>query len=68
VIIAEIKHLPEPIQAQIAGNTLASHWLPHCSCSWTDPNHLYRERGDALTLTLEHIAATPEMWPPPAAA
>jgi hypothetical protein len=57
-----VQHAPEPIQTQRAGNTLAAEWMPHCSCSWRDPDHLSSERREAIFRALEHIARCPESW------
>ncbi len=62
-----LRHTPEPIQVQLAANSLKSEWMPHCSCSWRDCSHLCDSREAAVHLSLEHIASIPEMWIPPAA-
>ncbi len=62
-----LRHAPEPIQVQLAGNSLKSGWMPHCCCSWRDPDHLCESRETAVSLSLEHLARIPEMWAPPAA-
>jgi hypothetical protein len=61
------RHAPEPIQVRLSGTTLRLEWMPHCCCSWRDPNHLCHDREAAVDLSLEHIARIPEMWPVPAA-
>jgi hypothetical protein len=61
-----LRHAPAPVQVQLAGNTLQSGWMPHCCCSWRDPDHLCEDRQAAVNLSLEHIARIPEMWPAPA--
>jgi hypothetical protein len=64
-MMRHLSHAPEPIQTQLAGNTLAAEWMPHCCCSWRDPDHLCTERGDAVNRTLDHIARCPEAWGDP---
>jgi hypothetical protein len=60
-------HAPEPVQVQLAGNSLQAGWMPHCCCSWRDPDHLCDDREAAVNWTLEHMARIPELWQPPAA-
>lgn len=62
-----LRHAPEPIQVQLAANSLKYGWMPHCCCSWGDAGHLCDSRQAAVDLSLEHIARIPEMWTPPAA-
>jgi hypothetical protein len=62
-----LRHAPEPIQVQAGGNTLQAEWMPHCRCSWRDTDHLCHDLDGAVSLSLEHIATIPEMWPTPAA-
>jgi hypothetical protein len=57
-----LHHAPEPIQMQKGGSTLAAEWMPHCSCSWRDPDHLCSERLEALSRSMDHIARCPESW------
>jgi hypothetical protein len=59
------RHAPEPIQ--VGDTNLRAGWMPHCCCSWQDPDHVCHDRDTAVNLSLEHIATISEMWPAPAA-
>lgn len=50
-----LHHAPEPI------NT-ANGWLPHCLCSWRDPDRISQEYLAALNCCMDHISRCPESW------
>lgn len=57
-----LRHASSPIQTQLAGNTLAAQWTPHCDCGWLDPQHRCDDCRTADYWAREHIARTPEAW------